>query len=74
MAFWVKRIMLKSGELLTERELSPDENRFDGPPPVVGDVLTVTCQGRTFDARVVWGNWPGREHGDTAVPIRVEEL
>ena len=74
MAFWVKRILLKSGELLTERELSPDENRFDGPPPVVGDVLTVTCRGRTFGAKVIWGNWPEREHGDALVPIRVEEI
>jgi hypothetical protein len=74
MPFWVKRILLKSGELLTERELSPDENRFEGPAPVVGDVLTVTANGRRFDAKVIWGNWPGREHGDVEVPIRVEEL
>jgi hypothetical protein len=74
MPFWVKRIQLKSGELLTERELPPDENRFDGPPPVVGEVLTVTCNGRSFRAKVVWGNWPDREHSETVVPIRVEEL
>jgi len=74
MPFWVKRILLKSGELLTERELSPDENRFDGPPPVVGDVITVIVKGQPFKAKVVWGNWPDREHGDAVVPIRVEEL
>jgi hypothetical protein len=74
MPFWVKRILLKSGELLTERELSPDENRFDGQPPVVGDILSVTTNGRTFDAKVIWGNWPERQHGDAVVPIRVEEL
>ena len=74
MPFWVKRILLKSGELLTERELSPDENRFEGTPPVVGDVLTVTANGRSFEATVIWGNWPDRDHGDAVVPIRVEEL
>jgi hypothetical protein len=74
MSFWVKRILLKSGQLLTERELSPDQNKFEGPPPVVGDVLSVTADGRTFDAKVIWGNWPEREHGDAVVPIRVEEL
>ena len=74
MPFWVKRIRLKNGSLLTERELSPTENKFDGPPPVVGDVLTVTANGRSFEAKVVWGNWPGREHRDAVVPIRVEEL
>ncbi len=63
MPYWVKRIALKSGELVTERELRQDENLFDGPAPVVGDTMTVTCRGRTFPARVVWGNWPGRDHG-----------
>ena len=74
MSYWVKRILLKSGELVTERELAPDQNRFAGPSPVVGDVVTVTCRGREFEAKVVWGNWRGREHGDALVPIRVEEL
>jgi len=74
MPFWVKRIVLKSGELLTERELPPEDNRFAGPPPVVGDILTVSARGRTFQARVIWGNWPGREHGETLLPIRVEEI
>jgi len=52
MPYWVKRILLKSGELVTERELPPDENRFDGPAPVVGDVITVTCRGRQFPAKI----------------------
>ena len=74
MPYWVKRILLRSGEVVTERELSPGQNNFAGPAPVVGDVLTVTCRGREFQAKVIWGNWPGREHGDAIVPIRVEEL
>ena len=78
MAYWVKRICLKSGEIVTERELRPDENRFEGPAPVVGDNLTVTCRGRTFDARVIWGNWPHRDTSrdppDCVVPLRVQEI
>ncbi len=77
MPYWVKRIMLKTGELVTERELRPDENFFEGPPPVVGDELAVTCRGRTFKARIIVGNWPGRnETRDPAivVPLRVEEI
>jgi hypothetical protein len=75
MAYWVKRILLKNGELVTERELRQDENLFEGPAPVVGDELTVSCRGRQFRARVIWGNWPGREHeAGTVVPIRAEEI
>jgi hypothetical protein len=77
MTYWVKRIVLKGGEIVTERELRPDENIFEGPTPVVGDTLTVTCRGRKFEAKVIWGNWPGRgesQMADTIVPLRVEEI
>lgn len=77
MAYRVKRILLKSAEIVTERELRPDENLFEGPAPVVGDEFTVTCRGRTFKARIIVGNWPGRnETRDPAilVPLRVEEI
>jgi hypothetical protein len=60
MAYWVKRIGLKTGEVVTERELREDENLFQGPAPVVGNIVRVTCRGRSFDTRVLWGNWPGR--------------
>jgi len=53
MAYWIKRILLKPGEIVTERELRPDENLFDGPPLVVGDKLFVTCRDRKFEARVI---------------------
>jgi hypothetical protein len=43
MTYWVKRIILKNGELVTERELKPEENLFGGLPPVAGDRLKVTC-------------------------------
>lgn len=75
MSYWIKRIALRSGEVVTERELRPDENHHEGPPPVVGDEVTVQCRGRTFRARVVWGNWPGRAHdAGRIVPLRVEEI
>ena len=75
MAYWVKRIILKSGELVTERELRRDENHSDAAAPVVGDEITVTCRGRTFRAKVIWGDWPGRTHDlATVVALRVEEL
>jgi hypothetical protein len=77
MSYWVKRILLKSGELVTESELREDENRFEGPIPVVGDHVVVTCRGRQFEAKVVWGNWPERPEIGAAgslVPLRVEEL
>ncbi|MDQ0250037.1 hypothetical protein J2W22_002101 [Sphingomonas kyeonggiensis] len=75
MGYWIKRIVLQTGEIVTERELRVDENRFEGPAPLVGDVVEVECRGRKFPAKVIWGNWPGRHHPDEAiVPLRVAEL
>lgn len=76
MSYWVKRILLKSGEVVTERELGRDENFFDGLAPVVGETLQVSCRGRNFDARVVWGNWSESRTIDPniVVPLRVQEI
>ena len=77
MAYLVKRIMLKDGRLLTERELDARAYTFDGPVPVVGDVIKVSLEGRVFPAEVIWGNWPGRpaqRHPLEIVPLRVKEL
>lgn len=75
MGYWIKRIALKSGEVVTEQELREDENRFDGPAPVVGDFVEVQCRGRKFMAEIVWGNWADRVHADEAiVPLRVREI
>jgi hypothetical protein len=77
MAYWVKRIALRTGELVTEKELRPDENLSSDPAPVVGDELLVTCGGRTFKARVVWRNWDDgivRNPNDHVVPLRVVEV
>ena len=75
MGYWIKRIALKDGEVVTERELREDENRFEGPIPVVGDLIEVECRGRSFMAEVISGNWPGRVHPEGAViPLRVAEL
>lgn len=75
MAYWVKRIILKTGEIVTERELGRDANRSTDVAPVVGDVITVSCRGRTFQARVVAGNYPGRQHDPrTVVSLRAEEI
>ncbi len=75
MSYWVKRIALKDGKVVTESELRENENRFDGPVPVVGDVIEVQCHGRKFMATVMWGNWPNRVHSDdVVVPLRVSEV
>ena len=74
MGYWIKRIALKTGEVVTEAELREDENRVVGPTPVIGDMVEVECRGRKFAAKVVWGNWPGRVHADDDfVPLRVYE-
>ena len=75
MPYWVKRIGLKDGEVVTESELRADENLFDGPVPVVGDLIEVQCRGRKFLAEVIWGNWPDHVHSnDVVVPVRVAEV
>ena len=75
MPYWVKRICLKSGELVTEKELGRDENYSSDAAPIVGEVINVCCRGRNFDAKVVWGNWAGRTYpAGTVVPLRVEAV
>jgi hypothetical protein len=75
MAYWIKRIILKTGEVVTEAELSPEMNRSDGPAPLVGDIVTVTCRGRTFQARIVVGSYPGREYPpELVLSLRAEEI
>jgi hypothetical protein len=73
----VRRIVLRSGDIVTEKELRSDENFFEGTPPVAGETITVVCRGRTFSAKVIWGNWRGRnetrDEGEI-VPLRVEEI
>jgi len=77
MPYWVKRIRLKDGDVVTEKELRRDENYSEGDAPIVGNEISVSCRGRTFRAKVIWGNWPGRitaENSHIVVPLRVEEL
>ena len=77
MTYLVKRIVLKDGKLLTERDLDSRAYTFEGPPPVVGDVVEFPHDGRPLSAKVIWGNWPGQSeqrHPLEIVPIRVEEL
>ena len=77
MSYWIKRILLKDGTLITERDLSRDENFFEAPAPVVGDIIEVTYRGRSFPAKVIWGNWPNRGNNrdpSIVVPIRVQEI
>lgn len=75
MRYWIKRIALKSGEVVTEAELREDENLFDGQVPVVGDTVEVECRGRKFRAEVVNGNWPGRTYdAGVIVPLQVAEV
>lgn len=75
MGYWIKRIALQSGEVVTEQELREDENRFEGKAPVLGELVEVECRGRKFQAKVIWGSWPDRPHAeDAVVPLRVAEV
>jgi hypothetical protein len=75
MPYQIKRILLKSGELITEHEPDRSIVVIDGPAPVVGDIVTADFRGRRFSAKVIWGNWQGRDHSaDEIVPLRVEEI
>ena len=70
----MKRIALRTGEIVTERELRSDENLFDGPVPGMGDKIWVACRGRAFEAEVVWrpvGADPN-EGEEPPLPIRLK--
>lgn len=77
MPYWVKRIIIASGEVVAEGELRDDENASEDIPPLMGEKISVTCRGRTFEAIVVKG--PTKEQRDRGVPegtwpLRVSEL
>lgn len=77
MTYRITRIRLKSGEVVTDREFAPTENVFEGKAPVVGELVNVRCRGREMQAKVIWGNWPGREikrPQGKPHPLRVEEV
>lgn len=75
MKYWISRIALKTGEVVTDKELREDQNRFDGPAPATGDVIEVECRGRKFMAEVVRGIPPNRVYSEgTVVRFRVSEV
>jgi len=77
MGYLVKRIKLKTGEWVPEPEVLAENNYAEGVAPVVGDIILVRCRGRSFRAKVVWGNWPvmkGIRDPQKPVPLRVEEV
>ena len=77
MKFHVTRIILKTGELVIAKEDSINSTRFEGVVPVIGDIINVTCRGRSIKAKVIWGHWPDSEVDENlfeSVPLRVEEI
>ena len=74
MKFWIGRIQLKSGEIVTERELLPTENAFEGVAPKMGEVLSVRCRGRELRGKVVWLTYPMPESSENPVVLRVQEV
>lgn len=65
---------MKSGELITERELLSTENSFDGVPPKMGELLLVRYRGREFSAKVVWLTYPQSENSEHSAVLRVQEV
>lgn len=76
MPYRIKRILLKTGELLTERTLPDGGILADAEAPVVGDVVETTVFGRPMKVEIVWGHWAGRRphNPDAIVPLRATEL
>jgi hypothetical protein len=79
MTYWVKRIVVKSGEIVTERELRADENLFEDPAPVVGETDGQLSR-PSIRGTSCLGNWSGENEKnektdpDAIVPLRVEEI
>jgi hypothetical protein len=76
MPYRIKRIILKSGELVTERTLPNGGILVDAEAPVVGDVVETVVHGQSTMAEIVWGNWADRRqrNPDVIVPLRAKEL
>lgn len=76
MPYRIKRILLKSGEILTERALPDGGTVIQGPAPVVGDVVETAVRGHTMKVEIIWGHWAERRSldPDVVVPLRAKEL
>jgi hypothetical protein len=62
MPYIVQRIILKSGELITEKALPNGGTLVNANSPVVGDVLEISVNGKTMMVEIIWGRWA--EHTD----------
>lgn len=76
MKYWVSRMMLKDGKILTEKDMPQDANVFEGEVPKIGDVLEVSFAGRSIRARV--GHYSQRFDNapimGSMYHVRVEEI
>ncbi len=76
MPYRIKRILLKTGEIVTERTLPGGGILVDGDAPVVGDVVETTVLGQPMKVEIIWGHWAERRqtNPDVIVPLRAKEL
>lgn len=75
MAYRIRRVLLRSGQILKERDLDAVCPVVEGHPPGLGDTMTVSLFGRRVPVEVIWGDWAGRTGDPVAVvPLRVKEV
>ncbi|MGX8008101.1 hypothetical protein ACVDG8_003385 [Mesorhizobium sp. ORM8.1] len=76
MPYRIKRILLKTGEIITERTLPKGGILIDADAPVVGDVVETIVRGQSMKVEIIWGNWADRrqQNPDVIVPLRAKEL
>jgi len=76
MPYRIKRILLKTGEIVTERTLPNGGILVDGEAPVVGDVVETIVRGQPMKVEIIWGHWADRRSRNpyVVVPLRAKEL
>ncbi|MER8566442.1 hypothetical protein NKH85_14775 [Mesorhizobium sp. M0924] len=76
MPYRIKRILLKTGEILTERTLLGGGILVDEEAPVVGDIVETTVRGQPMKVEIIWGHWADRRSSnpDMIVPLRAKEV
>ncbi|WP_044547840.1 hypothetical protein [Mesorhizobium japonicum] len=76
MPYIVQRIILKSGEIITERALPNGGTLVNADSPVVGDVLEISLNGKIMMIEIIWGRWAEHEDIDPehVFRLRAKEL
>jgi hypothetical protein len=76
MPYVVKRIITKSGKIISEKTQPNGGVIIDSESPVVGDVIAIQVDGKEMMVEMIWGRWAAHTDIDSShlFRLRAKEL